>query len=58
MREKGDLVKKGTLSADGDVEFWQDGNTTPRSAQFHSESKPEGKHRFIEQSPSSLPPKD
>lgn len=24
MKEKGQLVKKGTLSEDGDVEFWED----------------------------------
>jgi mitochondrial protein import protein ZIM17 len=30
MREKGQLVKKGTLSEDGDLEFWNDGTTTDR----------------------------
>jgi protein import protein ZIM17 len=25
MRERGQLVKKGTLSEDGDLEFWEDG---------------------------------
>lgn len=29
MRERGQLVKRGTLSEDGDVEFWEDGTTTP-----------------------------
>jgi len=38
MREKGDLVKRGTLSAEGDVEFWDDGSTSPRSAHFHPKS--------------------
>ena len=28
MRERGQLVKKGTLSEDGDLEFWEDGTTT------------------------------
>lgn len=28
MRERGQLVKKGTLSEDGDLEFWEDGSTT------------------------------
>jgi mitochondrial protein import protein ZIM17 len=28
MRERGQLVKKGTLSEDGDVEFWEDGTTS------------------------------
>lgn len=31
MREKGQLVKKGTLSEDGDLEFWEDGTTTSRT---------------------------
>ena len=30
MRDRGELVKKGTLSADGDVEFWEDGRTSER----------------------------
>jgi mitochondrial protein import protein ZIM17 len=30
MREKGQLVK-GTLSEDGDLEFWEDGTTTSRA---------------------------
>jgi mitochondrial protein import protein ZIM17 len=30
MREQGQLVKKGTLSEDGDLEFWADGTTTKR----------------------------
>jgi protein import protein ZIM17 len=25
------LVKKGTLSEDGDLEFWEDGSTTTRT---------------------------
>ena len=32
MRERGQLVKKGTLSEDGDVEFWEDGTTTKHVA--------------------------
>lgn len=28
MRERGQLVKKGTLSEDGDLEFWEDGTTS------------------------------
>ena len=31
MRKKGQLVKKGTLSEDGDLEFWEDGTTTSRA---------------------------
>ncbi|KAI1806664.1 DNL zinc finger-domain-containing protein [Daldinia bambusicola] len=30
MREKGQLVKRGTLGEDGDVEFWEDGSVTKR----------------------------
>jgi len=30
MKERGQLVKRGTLSEDGDVEFWEDGTTTSR----------------------------
>jgi protein import protein ZIM17 len=26
MRERGQLVKRGTLSEDGDIEFWEDTN--------------------------------
>jgi mitochondrial protein import protein ZIM17 len=48
MREKGDLVKRGSLSAEGDVEFWDDGTSTARSAQYHPESKPNGDEKFTE----------
>ncbi|KAH9861864.1 hypothetical protein J1614_011617 [Plenodomus biglobosus] len=58
LREKGNLIKKGSLSAEGDVEFWDDGSTTPRSAHFHPESKPKGDNRFTEQPASSEPPKE
>lgn len=30
MRERGRLVKRGTLGEDGDVEFWEDGTVTER----------------------------
>lgn len=30
MREQGQLVKKGTLSEDGNLEFWSDGTRTER----------------------------
>ncbi|EDU44635.1 DNL zinc finger domain containing protein [Pyrenophora tritici-repentis] len=58
MREKGNLVKKGSLSAEGDVEFWDDGSTTPRSAQFHVESTPKGDNRLAEQPTPSKPSQD
>ncbi|KAF2730761.1 zf-DNL-domain-containing protein [Polyplosphaeria fusca] len=40
MREKGQLVKRGHLGVEneGDVEFWDDGTTTPRSAIFIPDS--------------------
>lgn len=31
MRENGNLVKKGTVGVDGDVEFWDDGSSTTRA---------------------------
>ncbi|KAH8727906.1 DNL zinc finger-domain-containing protein [Phaeosphaeriaceae sp. PMI808] len=58
MREKGNLVKKGSLSTDGDVEFWEDGTTSSRSAHFHSDSKPKGDERFVEQPASQDKPSD
>lgn len=30
LRERGELVKRGTLGEDGDLEFWEDGTTTVR----------------------------
>lgn len=30
LKSKGELVKKGTLGEDGDLEFWEDGSTTVR----------------------------
>lgn len=30
MKERGQLVKRGTLGEDGDLEFWEDGTTTSR----------------------------
>ena len=30
MKEKGQLVKKGALDAEGDLELWDDGTSTPR----------------------------
>jgi len=40
MREQGQLVKKGTLSEDGDLEFWEDGSTTKRNAKKEGSSEP------------------
>ncbi|KAI1763192.1 hypothetical protein GGR53DRAFT_498468 [Hypoxylon sp. FL1150] len=38
MREKGQLVKRGTLGEDGDVEFWEDGTVTQRGGGATSSS--------------------
>ena len=32
MKEKGQLVKRGTLDTEGDLELWDDGTSTPRSS--------------------------
>lgn len=59
MREKGHLVKKGTLSAEGDIEFYDDGTSSQtRSAHFHPESKPKGDERFVEQPSSQKTPSE
>ena len=39
MREQGQLVKKGTLSEDGDLEFWEDGTTTKRRREQAKEAR-------------------
>ena len=31
MRQKGQLVKRGTLGENGDVEFWDDSSQTERN---------------------------
>lgn len=31
MKQRGQEVKKGTLSEDGELEFWEDGSITKRS---------------------------
>jgi protein import protein ZIM17 len=47
MRERGQLVKRGTLSEDGDLEFWEDGTTTKRNKDISSE-KTDGIPKGIE----------
>ena len=32
MRQKGQLVKRGTVDGNGAVEFWDDGSQTEKSA--------------------------
>lgn len=39
MKEKGQLVKRGTLSAEGDVEFWDDGTEVKREDKDNDETK-------------------
>ncbi|KAF1979793.1 zf-DNL-domain-containing protein [Bimuria novae-zelandiae CBS 107.79] len=57
MREKGDLVKRGALGAEGDVEFWDDGSSSPRSAHFHpnsnTKSDPDAPEGTLTESPGS-----
>ncbi|KAF1931752.1 DNL zinc finger domain-containing protein [Didymella exigua CBS 183.55] len=55
MKEKGGLVKRGSLSAEGDVEFWDDGSSTPRSAHFHTHASPAGEERLTDK---NQPPTD
>lgn len=37
MRERGQLVKKGTLGPEGDLEFWEDGTETSREERIKEE---------------------
>lgn len=39
MKERGQLVKRGTLGEDGDVEFWEDGTVTERNKDTGTETK-------------------
>jgi len=41
MKERGEIVKKGTLSEDGDIEFWEDGTTTERAKAAKTEKSKE-----------------
>lgn len=45
MREKGRLVKRGTLGEDGDVEFWEDGSTTSRGERQSDGNDPKPRAR-------------
>ncbi|TVY91746.1 Uncharacterized protein LAWI1_G003633 [Lachnellula willkommii] len=42
MKERGQLVKKGTLSEDGDVEFWEDGTQTEHKKDDGEKEKKQG----------------
>lgn len=57
MRDKGNLVKRGTLSAEGDVEFWEDGSSSPRSSHFHpnstTKSDPDAPEGTLTEAPAS-----
>jgi len=39
LKERGQLIKKGTLSRDGALEFWEDGTQIKRSAPEIDEKK-------------------
>ena len=39
MKENGQLVRRGILGAEGDVEFWDDGPETARLTTNEDESK-------------------
>ena len=45
MRDKGRLVKRGTLGEDGDVEFWDDGSTTSRAERQSDGNDPKPRPR-------------
>ncbi|KAK2611437.1 hypothetical protein N8I77_004776 [Diaporthe amygdali] len=45
MRDKGQLVKRGTLGEDGDVEFWEDGSTTSRGERQSEGNDPKPRAR-------------
>ncbi|KAK9417788.1 putative DNL-type domain-containing protein [Seiridium unicorne] len=42
MKERGQLVKRGTLGVDGDIEFWEDGTQTERGAGSSTAAKTGG----------------
>lgn len=67
MKERGQLVKKGTLGEDGDLEFWEDGTVTERNADSgeevvnvaeRKEQEEEGRERWRENAPGSTFKKD
>ncbi|KAK7752760.1 hypothetical protein SLS62_005312 [Diatrype stigma] len=41
MRERGRLVKRGTLGVDGDIEFWEDDETSSREGSTADEARQE-----------------
>lgn len=46
LREKGELVKKGTLGEEGDLEFWDDGTSSVREP-WVEKDKVEGEEGFV-----------
>jgi hypothetical protein len=36
LKQNGELLKRGTLGADGNIEFWEDGNTPGESPPLRS----------------------
>lgn len=51
MRERGQLVKRGTLGEDGDIEFWDDGTSTPREKEVAAETVEAAGESWREQAP-------
>ncbi|KHE89925.1 zf-DNL-domain-containing protein [Neurospora crassa] len=49
LKEKGMMVKRGTLGEDGDVEFWEDGTSTMREPE--PEPAPERPKKEVDNSP-------
>lgn len=49
LREKGQLVKRGTLGTDGDLEFWDDGSMTVREKGEEGGKTKEGKGKTQEE---------
>lgn len=47
LKERGMMVKRGTLGEDGDVEFWEDGTSTMREP----EPAPERPKKEVDHSP-------
>jgi protein import protein ZIM17 len=38
LKEKGEVLKKGSMNLEGDIEFWDDGTTRPRKGEREEES--------------------
>ena len=58
MREKGQLVRRGALNEEGDVEFWDDGSTTPRSSNFIPNTHSKDEKDRLTESPAPREPSE